>query len=153
MNVCVDACFMLALYDKKDGHHEVATELFQQLFDSASHQLVVPWPILYETVSTRMTRRRESMEFLERDLTHLRRQNRLLMLFDRKMREQALGECFDELKRRGSSYRALSLVDRVMRLMLLNPKHRLHALITFNRDDFEDVCVSRKIRLIDSSDG
>ncbi|MFP2924206.1 hypothetical protein ACLESO_03100 [Pyxidicoccus sp. 3LG] len=152
MNVCVDACFMLALYDKKDGHHAVATELFQKFFDASSHQLVVPWPILYETVSTRMARRRESMEFLERDLIRLRMRNRLVMLFDRKLREQALGECFDELKRPGSSYRALSLVDRVMRLMLLNPKHRLHALITFNKDDFEDVCRSRKIQLIDQSD-
>ncbi len=152
MNVCVDACFMLALYDKRDGHHEVATELFQQLFDTASHQLVVPWPILHETVSTRMARRRDSMELLERDLTRLRGKNRLLMLFDRKMREQALVESFEELQRRGGSYRALSLVDRVMRLMLLHPKHRLHALVTFNRDDFEDVCVSRKIQLIDQAD-
>lgn len=152
MNVCADACFLIALYDKKDRHHGVATKLFREFFESASHQLVVPWPILYETVSTRMTRRHESMTCLERDLKHLRLQNRLLMLLDMEMREQALDECFEELRRRRGSYRALSLVDRVIRLMLLDPKHRLHALITFNRDDFEDVCVRRRIRLIDSSD-
>ncbi|MCP3104360.1 hypothetical protein LZ198_36400 [Myxococcus sp. K15C18031901] len=152
MNVCVDACFLLALYDSRDGHHANAVAIFEKLFGAATNQLVVPWPILYETVSTRMARRSESMKQLERDLKLLRQRNRLSMLFDRKMREQALGECFDELKKRGAGYRALSLVDRVVRLMLLNPKNRLHALVTFNREDFEDVCRTRKLQLIDSPD-
>ncbi|MCP3166977.1 hypothetical protein [Myxococcus qinghaiensis] len=149
MKVCVDACFLIALYDSRDGLHGVAEALFEKLFDSATHELVIPWPILYETVSTRMARRSDSLGLMERDLKRLRQRNRLSMLFDRKMREQALGECFEELKKQGGSYRALSLVDRVVRLMLLNPKNRLHALITFNRGDFEDVCRSRKIQLID----
>jgi len=149
MNICVDACFLIALYDPRDGHHEVATALFEKLYGAATHQLVLPWPILYETVSTRMARRADSMRLLERDLKLLRQRNRLATLLDRKMREQALGECFDELRKRGMGYRALSLVDRVVRLMLLNPRNRLHALVTFNREDFEDVCRTRRIQLID----
>ncbi|AKF87062.1 hypothetical protein MFUL124B02_36960 [Myxococcus fulvus 124B02] len=148
MKVCVDACFLLALYDPRDGLHGAAKALFEKLFDSAAHELVVPWPILYETVSTRMARRSASMGLLERDLKRLRQRNRLSMLFDRKMREQALAECFEELTREGG-YRALSLVDRVVRLMLLSRSNRLHALVTFNRGDFEDVCRQRKIQLID----
>jgi hypothetical protein len=73
----------------------------------------------------------------------------LHLLFDKKLRQQALEQSFAEVDRNSGSYRPLSLVDRVVRLMLLNRKLRLHAFITFNRGDFEDVCRQRSIALID----
>lgn len=148
MNICVDAGFLIALYDPGDNHHETAAGIFQQLFDSAPHRLVMPWPILYETLSTRMARRRHSIQGLYRDWTSLRAQHRLDLLLDRKMRQRALSECFAELTRGERNYRGLSLVDRVVRLMLLNPRLRLHAFISFNVPDFKDACSTRNIQLI-----
>ena len=148
MNICVDAGFLIALYDSADEHHVLATRLFGQLFEGVPHRFVVPWPILYETVSTRLTRRRESIAMLQRDLKLLRSANRLMLLHDRKLREQALEQCFGELERPGGNYRNLSLVDRVVRQMLLNRRLRLHAFITFNPRDFADVCTHQRVNLI-----
>jgi len=148
-NICVDACFLIALYESSDGHHQAARELFEQLFDQSLHRMIVPWPILYETVSTRLVRRRASVQLLHQDWVTLQRQKRLVPLFDRKLRQRALEEVFGELER-GTNYRDLSLVDRVVRLMLQNPKLRLNAFITFNRGDFEDVCRQQRIQLVDA---
>jgi predicted nucleic acid-binding protein len=149
-NICVDACFLIALYDPHDKDHVAARTLFEQLFDESRHRMIVPWPILYETVSTRLARRSESVQWLHREWTMLQRQKRLEPLFDRKLRQRALDETFGEMVR-GANYRALSLVDRVIRLMLQSSKLRLNAFITFNRGDFEDVCRARRIQLVDEA--
>ena len=53
-SVLVDSGFFFALYNQRDSNHAEAIEKAEWLSDLA---VVIPWPILYETVNTRFARR------------------------------------------------------------------------------------------------
>ena len=138
--VCVDAGFLVALYDETDAYHSRANGYFVQYFDIVQNQLLVPWPILYETVSTRMVRHQRRMDMLRKDWRTLEEQQRLVLLDDLPFREKARLECFEESGKDLRRYRALSLVDRVIRNILSEVDIRIDVFITFNVGDFSDVC-------------
>jgi len=138
MNVCADARFLIGLYDSADQHHAKAATHFANLFATSSNRLVVPWPILYETVSTRMARRRKGLMLFERDWRRLLLQQRLELLSDVPFRQDLVEECFEGLEL--NRYRALSAADRVVRWMLADTSLKIDAFVTFNSPDFVDVC-------------
>ncbi len=139
-DICVDTGFLLGLYVESDQYHEPAMRCFSDYFESARNRLIIPWPILYETISTRLSRNWAAMSLLEQDWKRLLRQERLALLSDLAFRDGAIDECFDELTKPKPHARSLSLVDRVIRRMLSDRNLRLEALITFNPGDFVDVC-------------
>ena len=49
-----DSCFWFALFEPRDQYHRAATSLQEQL---TVHDLIVPWPTLYEALNTRLVRR------------------------------------------------------------------------------------------------
>ena len=53
--IIADTCYRIARFESSDAHHEAATILEEEI---GIHQLVVPWPTLYETLNTRFLRRR-----------------------------------------------------------------------------------------------
>lgn len=142
--ICVDAGFLIALYDERDQYHAGANDRFVQYFDRTRNQLLAPWPILYETVSTRLVRNRQRMERFRRDWLAFKREDRLRLLDDGPIRLGALDECLAEVNRSGERYRSLSLVDRVIRLLLADTSLRIDYFITFNPADFADI--GRKYR-------
>ena len=140
--ICVDSGFLIALYHESDTHHSQAKNHFTNYFDDTPHQLLVPWPILYETISTRMARTRRRMTVFNKDWEILRSQQRLVLLDDREFRHDALDECFSEVERSKEHYRPLSLADRVIRNILSKVNIKID-FITFNIGDFADVCKHR----------
>jgi len=138
MNICTDAGFLIGLYDETDQYHGEAARHFDSLFEPGSNRLVIPWPVLYEAVSTRMARRPKSLALFERHWKHLLRRQQLELLSDLPFRDGVVEECFEETGQR--HYRALSAVDRVLRRILANSRLQIHAFITFNPTDFADVC-------------
>jgi hypothetical protein len=147
-HVCVDACFLIGVYDNRDQHHTAALNHFSQLFDGGNNRMLVPWPIVYEAVSTRLVRDKNGINRLERDWGHLHRSGRLELLSDVPYREKVVQDCFDELGRPPGAYRTLSAVDRVLRNILMDPAVLIHAFVTFNAADFADVCRKRNRELI-----
>jgi predicted nucleic acid-binding protein len=139
-DICIDTGFLLGLYVESDAYHEPAQRCFSDYFELTANRLIVPWPILYETISTRLSRNRPAMILLELDWKRLLRQQRLELLSDSPFRDGAIDECFDELARPRLHARNLSLVDRVIRRMLADTNLRLEAFVTFNPGDFVDVC-------------
>jgi predicted nucleic acid-binding protein len=149
MNVCLDACFLIGLYDPRDQHHRRAAELFADLFEVPSpHVAILVWPVLFESVSTRLVKQKVPTTQMERDLRILRTGRRLDYLDDSPYRERALEACFRELDRSPSAYRALSLTDRVLRSVLSDVDNRVDAILTFNEGDFADVCKRSGCRLL-----
>lgn len=138
--ICVDSGFLIALYDETDGYHSRAKNYFVQYMIDVQNQLLVPWPILYETACTRMTRRQKRMDILRRDWKILEKQQRIVLLDDLPFRMKAIAECFEEIQKEPVRYRALSLVDRVIRNMLSEIRIKIDFFITFNHADFIDVC-------------
>lgn len=140
MIICVDTGFLLGLYDQSDQYHDRAKQQFTEYFEHTRNNLLVPWPILYETLSTRLVKNRPAMNLLENDWIILSQQRRLELLPDEPFRGDIIYECFAELRKHPAHARRLSLVDRVIRRMLSDVNVRIDAFITFNPSDFQDAC-------------
>jgi hypothetical protein len=102
--------------------------------------VVIPWPIMYETLRTRMARNRRSMQGLE---VYLKRPH-LNFLDDSPYREGALDQSLSFSLR---GFRPLSMVDCLIRLILEDVNVMVHYLATFNDRDFRDVCQKRRIEI------
>jgi hypothetical protein len=134
--VCVDACFLIGLYDKDDQYHSLAVSQFDALFgaNSRRHILVAPWPILYECCGTQQAKSRRKTSLLCEYWDYLERYGQLLRLDDLPFRDMPLKEHME-----GTS-RPLSLVDRVLRAMILDRKSLFDCFLTYNTGDFVDAC-------------
>lgn len=136
--VLTDTCFWLGLVDPKDQHH-AASNTVAELIDGC--QIIFPWPCLYETISTHLSRRRDRLLFLE----ELLKKPDVILFNDVDYKENALEEVFKLNRTTGYTY---SLTDSVIREILKDFKIRINYLVTFNHKDFIDICQSRQIELI-----
>ena len=134
IRLLVDSGFWLALYDSTDPWHEQAAANGELVED---YPLLVPWPVLYETVKTRIVKRPAFASF-ERVL----KRNSTWLLDDSPYREACLDDAFS------SGGRPLSLVDLVLRRMLEDTALRIDGLLTINPKDFVDVCSRRRIEIV-----
>ena len=148
MTVCVDAGFLIGLYQESDPYHQKAKEHFVTYFDSGFNRFLIPWPVLYESVRTRMVNRRQWVAALAADWNRLRTRGQLHLIDDQPYRDVAIEDCLGEPSRAGGRYRSLSLTDRVIRHMLADVDLRIDAFITFNPNDFRDVCSQYRKTLV-----
>jgi predicted nucleic acid-binding protein len=135
-NILIDTCFWYALYDESDEHYKKAQKMVDYL---KSGNIVLPFPVLYETLDTRFCNRKDWVasfnEIISRDTT--------VLISDDRYRENALTKTFFTNEKR-----PMSLVDMTIRFMLEDVNLNLNALITFNKGDFIDICHSKRIELI-----
>jgi predicted nucleic acid-binding protein len=133
--VLTDTSFWFALFDRRDEHHEYAQLLADDLRDCA---MVIPWPCLYETLNTRFAKRRNWVHSFERMLRH----PLTIRIEDSSYRNRALLSFFE------CNRRPLSLVDIVIREILAERSVRIDAVVTFNTEDFRDICDRVGIELL-----
>ena len=137
-NVLTDAGIWFGLFDRKDQYSSQAQEKAEYL--DLLH-IVLAWPILYETLRTRLVRNVSSLRRFENYLGS----HHITYLDDARYRDEALLLSFDSSLNHS---RPLSLVDCVLRFMLDDPNVNIDYLVTFNEADFADVCRSRGIELL-----
>jgi predicted nucleic acid-binding protein len=137
-NVLADTGVWYALFDRRDAYFEDAKEKADYL---DLHQVVVPWPVLYETLGTRFVKNSLAVGAFERYL----KKPHISFLDDGAYREQALRVSLDSSLRHS---RPLSLVDCAIRLILEDVDVKIDYLATFNKADFADVCRKRRIEMI-----
>lgn len=142
--VCVDAGFLIGLYDPSDQHHQRAASQFEMIFgeESGRHTLILPWPILYEALGTRFSRDRNKVASLEQTWMYLERAGRLAVLSDEPYRTEPLSEQV------AKTLRPMSLADRVLRAMILDVEPNFEFFLTYNVGDFIDACSNSGVRLI-----
>ncbi|NJN98871.1 MAG: hypothetical protein HC875_34640 [Anaerolineales bacterium] len=133
-NILVDTGFWFALYDVKDSNHVRAGQIANVIQRST---ILIPWPSLYEVLNTKFTKDKIVLgrfeTFLEKPST--------VRINDTSYRDKALEETL-------TSPRPISLVDWVIRMMLMDVNLRINYLITFNERDFVDICQRRRIEII-----
>jgi hypothetical protein len=134
----VDTGYWFALLDPRDGLHGQAQPKAAYI---ESMLIVVPWPVLYETLDTRLVKNRAGMFRFERIV----KPPRARRVDDTPYRDDALRQTL--LQGRGGR-RFISLCDMVIRLMLGDASLRIDALLTFNWKDFADVCRSRQVEIL-----
>ena len=137
-NILVDSCFWYALFDSSDDYHSKAQEMKDYL---EFGNIILPFPILYETLNTRFSKRERWMSIFEE---YMNRKTTFLIP-DAEYREQALSNTFFYSL---AKKRPMALVDMSIRLMLEDINLNVTTLITFNVGDFIDICASKNIELI-----
>ena len=137
MNIVVDSCFWIALYDKREEDHQWANETWERLQDG--NKFLVPYPTMYEFINTRLMRRKDGVEMFR---VLFGKQDSITRVSDEEYREDALHVTLQP------SMRTLSLVDTTIRLMLEDDRIKKHAMLTMNIGDFMDVCLRKGIKLI-----
>lgn len=133
-SILIDSCFWFSLYDKRDTYHYKAVFLAELIH---GHNILIPWPTLYETINTRFSK---NLIWLNNFESFIYRSNTLL-IDDLKYKETVLSEIF-------GSTRPLSLVDRVIRSILSDESLKIDYLLTFNTGDFIDFCNYRRIEIL-----
>lgn len=148
-NLLLDASYLISVYDPRDQKtHLLAQNSFASLCGQRSNRFLIAWPVVYETCATRMARRQDRVAMLVGDWKRLRAQGRLDFVDDSLFREPSWEEWADETNQKRPPYHELSLVDRVLRNIMLAPSFgKIDALFTFDPDDFRDVCRGRQIAL------
>lgn len=131
--ILVDTGFWFALYNTDDSDHETAKQIAGVIQSST---VLIPWPSLYEVLNTRFTKNKVVLGQFE---TFLGKPS-TIRINDISYRDQALKETL-------ASPRPISLVDRVIRMMLMDVNLRINYLITFNKRDFVDICQRRQIEI------
>jgi len=132
----VDTGFFVALYDERDRHHSSARKK-RELLDV--WPVVLPWPVLYETVSTRFSKRPGNLTRFNAIVA----KPDTVRLDDGPYREKSYTSALTWANNR----RHLSLVDCVLRAIVEDPNVRIEAMLTFNPGDFHDVCRECRVEL------
>ena len=138
MNVLIDTGFWYAFYDDKDQYHIKAIGMMSIL---ERHHILIPYPSLYETMDTRFSKRKNWMSHFH----SLIMSPRCSLIPDDKYKHETLRITFDSSLERN---RPISLVDMVIRQMLDDTNLNVQAIVTFNPEDFSDVCRARRKNLI-----
>jgi len=150
--ICVDACFLIGLCNARDQYHTAATNYYRKLFEVNRNRMVIPWPILYETIRTGTVRDPLSMGRLEFHWKQMAGRDLLELLSDCAYRDQVVQDCFGELRKPEGHRRNLSAVDRVIRNILADTSINIDAFLTFNVADFVDVCQRFNKEMLSSPD-
>ena len=139
--ILTDAGFWLAPFDGNERREKRAIEIIDAI---AKFHVVMPWPITYEVLRTRLVSRSHQIIVFEKMLKDLA----VEMLDDRPYRDKALAESIS-LSKRGK--RHISLVDMIVRYMIEDEGIKVHHFVTFNERDFIDVCARRRVTLFTES--
>ena len=131
----IDTGYLIALYDERDEHHTVA-QCTKRLLDL--HPVVLPWPVLYETIRTRFARKPDVLTRIDSIVA----KEDTLLLDDSPYREGAYRQV-----QQTSRKRPLSLVDAVLRAVIEDENVRISGLLTFDDKDFYDLCDPRHVDL------
>jgi predicted nucleic acid-binding protein len=124
-----DTCFWIACFYPKDSNHKKAVALLEQI---RKHVVLMPWPIMYEVLRTTTVSDRRMVAMFASIL----RRPKIIRIDDKPYRDI----CLDATLNQASvGKRGISLVDMVVRQIILEGEFRIERLLTFNAGDFFDV--------------
>ena len=102
--------------------------------------VVMPWPVLYETMNTRFARRRDIMTRFDALVSS----QDTLLVDDSSYRNRAYGLALAS-SQRGEP---VSLVDVILQAIIGDVNIPIAAMLTFNRRDFAAVCARHSVELL-----
>jgi predicted nucleic acid-binding protein len=141
--VLVDTGVWYELFSSRDRNRERNKEQVKAIERSSQNDtILLPWPVMYETLKTKMVKDKPGL----RNLEHQFSKPNMEFLPDLAYQEQSLIECFDSsLKKK----RPLSLVDCLLRSLMLDRNLKIDQFATNNWGDFANVCNKREIEVLE----
>jgi predicted nucleic acid-binding protein len=139
-SILIDSSFWIALYTPEDPiMHQRALDWVEEVENNLT---LIPWPTLYEFVNTRLARRKEYLYSFEKALL----KPNVLKISDEPYKSVALQNVFVLNKTRLAS---ISLVDEVLRQMILDVTLKIDFFITFNSVDFKYPCQIANVSILE----
>lgn len=142
-NILVDTGFWYAYLGTKDSLREEAKAIYDRYINSGMNNVIIPYPVLYETINTKLLRDKNK-KAADWFLKKLVSDPKFVRVPDKDYREAAFNITVGPTRNRG-----ISLVDNVLRIMIEDDMLKIDALITFNTGDFIDICNKHAVQLID----
>lgn len=139
-HLLIDTGFFIALFDERDQYHKLAQEL-SGLLDI--FPIIVPWPVLYETINTRLTRRSEKLERFHNCIQSCQS----VFLDDTRYRKKS----YDAVIQGVRLGKKISLVDSILCSIIEDKSASLRAILSFNRKDFAEVCLLNGVEIVDGT--
>jgi predicted nucleic acid-binding protein len=136
--ILVDTSYWIALFDKRDKSHEKALANTEYLLWL---DVLIVWPIVYETFRTRFVRHPEWVTRLEEIL----KQPNFVFMDDAPYRDDALWLTLEFATR---DFRPVSMVDMLCRLVISDGSVNVKYLLTTNTADFVDVCLASNVEIL-----
>lgn len=137
-----DSCFIIALADNSEPMHRDSCNYVNS--HKKGHYYLIPYPSMFETLSQRMVDNQSAMALLEQMFLKNPDIN-IVYISDKRFRDVSLAECLNDSQ---NIHRHLSFVDTIIRNMVKSKNIRKDGLITFNDNDFRDVCTQNHIEII-----
>jgi len=135
-SILIDSGFWYAFFNQRDQHFTNAHNLYEDHL--YLHTLILPWPTLYESLNTRFSRRIIWIKEFSKIITR----HEIFFVDDSGYRKPAL-DTFLLPKDK-----PFSLVDIVIRNILEDNSLKIDAIVTFNEQDFSDICYKRQIKIV-----
>jgi predicted nucleic acid-binding protein len=137
-NTLIDAGFLIALCDPSDDERENAIAIYDLISD---HTCILPWPIHYETFRTKSYKRHDALILFNQFINY----RNVEYFDDSNYRDRSLEKLIDSYHKPNKKY---SLVDHVIREIIIDPNVKIDYFVTFNPKDFMDVCSMRRIEIL-----
>lgn len=141
MNIIADTCFWISLCDPQDGNHSEAVLMMERILHNGSIRILVPHPVLYESLCSKMVRKPNQVQTLTSYFTQV----------DKVADEKYIDEAFNTIVSQaihGSG--EASMVDIVIMMMSDDPENHVKGVLTSNGRDFSQFCYKHHIPMINS---
>jgi predicted nucleic acid-binding protein len=141
-SIVLDTGVWIALFDPRERAKFKSSSVIESRIEAMT--VVLPWPIVYETLRTKFVRNVPALVNFEKYL----KSPSINFIDDLKYRDKALELVFESSLR---NRRPLSFVDCMIRILLDAHAPKIKYLATFNSSDFADVCRKHRIEILDEN--
>ena len=141
MNIIADTCFWISLCDPTESDHDEIMKMMDVMRRDRSHRILVPHPVLYETLRTNVVKKPEQVMLLIKYFND----DIVIRVPDNEYVDQAY-TLVNQQAERGKG--TASMVDIVIMLMAEDVRYRVKAILTKNGRDFVGFCQQKQIGMI-----
>ena len=136
----VDTCIWIARCDDSDPQYTAAITTLDFIQESPI-RILMPWPILYETLRTKFVEKSEPLRKFRNIVTN----PNVERMDDSPYREEALSTTLREQRR----FPEMSMVDCLLCLMMQRSKFRIAHFVTFDGGGhFGQICADKGIEIL-----
>ena len=121
--VLIYTCYWIALLSEDNlKEHDLANEIAEII---ENQNLIIPYPTLYEFINSKLSRKEQRIKFED-----ILKKPNIIRISDEKYKEQALDNFFNKSRFYTED---VSLVDEVIKLMLIDKSLKIDYLVTFDK--------------------
>lgn len=141
MSILADTCFWISLCDPTQHDHTEVEQMMKKIIRDKRHIIMVPHPVLYETLCSEMVKKPNQVLLLTRFFSQV----------EKVSDEEYVDEACRLVEQQASMQKGTaSMVDFAIMLMAEDPRNNVKGILTRNGRDFSSFCKKLRIPMIDN---